>query len=85
MSNLSNNTMISKLFVNNNYNTVVKQDFAVVVSWWVGGAHDWHKSAPELAEHPPYHILDPSLDQLSICVKYTTVKTMLRTHAQGGL
>ena len=30
MSNLSNNTMISKLFVNNNYNTVVKQDFAVV-------------------------------------------------------
>ena len=30
MSNLSNKTMISKLFVNNNYNTVVKQDFAVV-------------------------------------------------------
>jgi hypothetical protein len=30
MSNLSNNTMISKLFVNNNYNTVFKQDFAVV-------------------------------------------------------
>ena len=29
MSNLSNKT-ISKLFVNNNYNTVVKQDFAVV-------------------------------------------------------
>ena len=52
--------MISKLFVNKNYNTVVKQ---------------------ELAEHPPYHILDPSLDQLSICAKYTTVKT----HAQGGL
>jgi hypothetical protein len=32
MSNLGNNMMISKLFVNNNYNwnTVVKQDFAVV-------------------------------------------------------
>ena len=30
MSNLSNNMMMSKLFVNNNYNTVVKQDFAVV-------------------------------------------------------
>ena len=30
MSNLSNKTMISKLFVNKNYNTVVKQDFAVV-------------------------------------------------------
>ena len=29
MSNLSNN-MISKLFVNKNYNTVIKQDFAVV-------------------------------------------------------
>jgi hypothetical protein len=30
MSNLSNNMMMSELFVNNNYNTVVKQDFAVV-------------------------------------------------------
>ena len=30
MSNLSNNMMISKLFVNKNYNTVIKQDFAVV-------------------------------------------------------
>ena len=30
MSNLSNNMMISELFVNKNYNTVIKQDFAVV-------------------------------------------------------
>jgi hypothetical protein len=30
MSNLSDNMMISELFVNNNYNTVVKQDFAIV-------------------------------------------------------
>ena len=30
ISNLSNNMMISKLFVNKNYNTVIKQDFAVV-------------------------------------------------------
>jgi hypothetical protein len=47
--------------VDNNYNsntgTVVKQDFAVVKQdWWVGGIHDWHNSAPELAEHHPWSI-----------------------------
>jgi hypothetical protein len=59
-STLSNNMMISKLWMNNyNSNTVVKQGFAVVTSqasWWVGSAHDRHNSAPELAEHhPPDH------------------------------
>jgi hypothetical protein len=56
MSNLSNNMIISELFVNKNYNwnTVFKQDFAVVkqVDWWAAHMTDttrhqsWQSTLP---------------------------------------
>jgi hypothetical protein len=66
-SNLSNNMMIDKRTVNNNYNsnTVVKQDFAVVkqVDGRVAHMTDTTQHQSWQSTPPPYQImLDPSLD-----------------------
>ena len=78
--NLGNNMMISKLWTTITIQIRYSSEARLCsseASWWAGGTHDQHNSAPELAEHPPppYQImLDPSLSVLypqgSIWKKY---------------